>query len=80
MQAPAGTLGTIHSGQFQDREPRGKKGRRYRCRLDVWLADVMGIEGIPIPLTVLWDKAVVGLRVLIEPRSGSQGSCSPHSC
>ena len=36
-------------GQFRDRRPRGKKGRRYRCRLDLWLADIMGIEGIPIP-------------------------------
>ena len=36
-------------GQFRDRKPRGKKGRRYRCHLDVWLADVMGIEGVPIP-------------------------------
>jgi putative transposase len=36
-------------GQFRDRKRRGKKGRRYRCRLDLWLADVMGIEGIPIP-------------------------------
>jgi putative transposase len=36
-------------GQFGNRRPRGKKGRRYRCHLDLWLADVMGIEGIPIP-------------------------------
>ena len=36
-------------GQFRDRRPRGKKGRRYRCHLDVWLADAMGIEGVPIP-------------------------------
>jgi len=36
-------------GQFRDRKRRGKKQRRYRCHLDVWLADVMGIEGIPIP-------------------------------
>jgi putative transposase len=36
-------------GQFRDRKPRGQKGRRYRCRLDVWLADAMGIAGIPIP-------------------------------
>jgi putative transposase len=36
-------------GQFRDRKRRGEKGRRYRCRLDLWLADVMGIEGIPIP-------------------------------
>jgi len=36
-------------GQFRDRKPRGRKGRRYRCHLDLWLADVMGIEGIPIP-------------------------------
>jgi putative transposase len=36
-------------GQFRDRKPRGKKRHRYRCHLDLWLADVMGIEGIPIP-------------------------------
>jgi hypothetical protein len=36
-------------GQFHDRKRRGEKGRRYRCRLDLWLSDVMGIEGIPIP-------------------------------
>jgi len=36
-------------GQFRDRKRRGEKGRRYRCHLDLWLADVMGIEGIPIP-------------------------------
>ena len=36
-------------GQFRDRKRRGEKGRRYRCRLDLWLADVMGIDGIPIP-------------------------------
>ena len=36
-------------GQFRDCRRRGGKARRYRCRLDVWLADVMGIEGIPIP-------------------------------
>ena len=36
-------------GQFRDRKPRGEKQRRYRCHLDLWLADVMGIEGIPIP-------------------------------
>ena len=36
-------------GQFRDRKRRGKKGRRYRCQLDLWLADVLGIEGIPIP-------------------------------
>ena len=28
---------------------RGERDRRYRCRLDVWLADVMGMEGIAIP-------------------------------
>jgi len=36
-------------GQYRDRRQRGNKQRRYRCHLDVWLADVMGIEGIPIP-------------------------------
>jgi putative transposase len=36
-------------GQFRERERRGERQRRYRCHLDVWLADVMGIEGIPIP-------------------------------
>ena len=28
---------------------RGEKGLRYRCHLDLWLREVMGIEGIPIP-------------------------------
>jgi hypothetical protein len=36
-------------GQCRERERRGRKGRRYRCHLDVWLAEAMGIEGIPIP-------------------------------
>jgi hypothetical protein len=36
-------------GQLRDRKRRGEKGRRYRCHLDLWLTDVMGIEGIPIP-------------------------------
>jgi len=36
-------------GQFRDRKRRGEKGRHCRCRLDLWLSDVMGIEGIPIP-------------------------------
>jgi putative transposase len=36
-------------GQFRDRKRRGEWQRRYRCHLDLWLADVMGIEGIPIP-------------------------------
>ena len=36
-------------GQFRDRKRRGEKDRRYRCHLDLWLADVMGIDGIPIP-------------------------------
>jgi putative transposase len=36
-------------GQYRDRKRRGKKALRYRCHLDVWLADVMGIAGIPIP-------------------------------
>ena len=36
-------------GQFCNRKRRGERQRRYRCHLDVWLADVMGIEGIPIP-------------------------------
>ena len=28
---------------------RGKQGRRYRCHLDLWLREVMGIQGTPIP-------------------------------
>jgi len=36
-------------GQFCGRKRRGERQRRYRCHLDLWLADVMGIEGIPIP-------------------------------
>jgi hypothetical protein len=36
-------------GQYRDRKRRGEKSLRYRCHLDLWLADVIGIEGIPIP-------------------------------
>ena len=36
-------------GQYRDRKQRGEKGLRYRCHLDLWLREVMGIEGIPIP-------------------------------
>jgi putative transposase len=36
-------------GQYRERQRRGLKGLSYRCRLDVWLADAMGIEGVPIP-------------------------------
>jgi putative transposase len=36
-------------GQYHQRRARGEKARRYRCHLDLWLADGMGIEGIPIP-------------------------------
>jgi len=32
-------------GQFRDRKRRGEKARRYRCHLDVWLADALRIEG-----------------------------------
>jgi len=36
-------------GQYRERKRRGTTDHRYRCHLDVWLADVMGIVGIPIP-------------------------------
>ena len=36
-------------GQYRDRRRRGEKGRRYRSRLDWWLREVMGIQGVPIP-------------------------------
>ena len=36
-------------GQFHDRKERGKKGRHYRCQLDLRLEEVRGIGGIPIP-------------------------------
>jgi hypothetical protein len=36
-------------GHFREHKRCGEKGRRYRCHLDFWLADVLGIEGIPIP-------------------------------
>ena len=39
-------------GQFRDRKRRGNKDRRYRCHLDLWLADIMGIDRIPIPYVV----------------------------
>ena len=36
-------------GQYRDRQTRVNQGRRYRCHLDLWLREVIGIEGIPIP-------------------------------
>ena len=36
-------------GQYRDGQRRGEKGRRYRCQLDLWLAEVMGIRGLAIP-------------------------------
>ena len=36
-------------GQYRDGQRRGEKGRRYRCQLDLWLAEVIGIQGLPIP-------------------------------
>jgi transposase InsO family protein len=36
-------------GQYRDRQPRGNEGRRYRCHLDLWLREVIGIQGIPVP-------------------------------
>jgi putative transposase len=36
-------------GQYHQRRAREEQGRRCRCHLDLWLAEVTGIEGIPIP-------------------------------
>jgi hypothetical protein len=36
-------------GQYRDRRRRGQLARRYRSRLDWWLREVMGIQGLPIP-------------------------------
>jgi hypothetical protein len=36
-------------GQYRDRQPRGRQARRYRSRLDLWLCEVMGIQGLAIP-------------------------------
>jgi transposase InsO family protein len=36
-------------GQYRDGKQRGEKCLRYRCHLDLWLREVMGIQGIPIP-------------------------------
>jgi hypothetical protein len=38
-----------HYGQYHQRRAREGHERRYQCHLDLWLAEVMGIEGIPIP-------------------------------
>src|SRR5665811_2198523 len=35
-------------GQLRTRRP-GKSGRSYRCAPDLWLGDVLYINGIPIP-------------------------------
>jgi hypothetical protein len=36
-------------GQYRDRRRRGQQARRYRSRLDLWLREVMGIQGLAIP-------------------------------
>jgi transposase InsO family protein len=36
-------------GQYRDGRRRGEKRRRYRCQLDLWLTEVMGIRALPIP-------------------------------
>jgi len=36
-------------GQYHQRRDREGQERHYRCHLDLWLAEVLGIEGIPIP-------------------------------
>jgi transposase InsO family protein len=36
-------------GQYRDGRPRGEKRLRYRCHLELWLREVMGIQGIPTP-------------------------------
>jgi len=61
-------------GQFRDRERRGKKGRRYRCHLDRWLADVMGIEGIPIP----YGAQCLAARRAAQPYAAQGGTQSLH--
>lgn len=35
-------------GQFGRRRP-GKSGKSYRCALDLWLGEVLGITGVPTP-------------------------------
>jgi len=36
-------------GQYHHCRVPGKQERRYPCHLDLWLGEVMGIGGIPIP-------------------------------
>jgi putative transposase len=36
-------------GQFRDRRRRGKESHLYRCHLDLWLKETMGIQGLAIP-------------------------------
>jgi transposase InsO family protein len=36
-------------GQYRDGRPRGEKRLSYRSHLDLWLREVMGIQGIPTP-------------------------------
>jgi putative transposase len=36
-------------GPYRNRQPRHDQGHRYRCHLDLWLKEVMGIQGVPIP-------------------------------
>jgi hypothetical protein len=36
-------------GQYRDGQNSGEKHLRYRSHLDLWLREVMGIQGIPTP-------------------------------
>jgi transposase InsO family protein len=36
-------------GQYRDGQKRGEKRLSYRSHLDLWLREVMGIQGIPTP-------------------------------
>jgi putative transposase len=38
-----------NDGVYHQRRVREGQTRRCRCHLDLWLAEVMGIEGLPIP-------------------------------
>jgi hypothetical protein len=39
-------------GQYRDGRKRREKRLRYRSHLDLWLREVMGFRGIPIPYGV----------------------------
>jgi hypothetical protein len=54
-------------GQYRDRRPRGEMAHRYRCRLDLWLKEMMGIQAF---------RSRMGHRTRIRTSNGFIEPCA----